>query len=138
MWALHCIYRRHISKGDSFLPDVYYVKVKTCGGYVILIDMGYKKVAFVFVKITLAGLCCLFSPTMAGFAECPVTLRTSYMACHRYAVIAVVEAGGDDIKRNNEALKEGGCGYVSSVGKVTPRRCVYCDAERHVFLAAQV
>jgi hypothetical protein len=32
---LHCVYRRHILKGDSFLPDVYYVKVKTCGGHVI-------------------------------------------------------------------------------------------------------
>jgi hypothetical protein len=57
---------------------------------------------------------------MAGLAECPVTLRTSALACHRYAVIAVVEAGGGDIERNNEAPKEGGCGYVRSVGKVAP------------------
>jgi hypothetical protein len=46
VWDLHCIYRRHISKGYSFLPDVYYIIVKTCGGYVILIDMGIKKSRF--------------------------------------------------------------------------------------------
>jgi hypothetical protein len=66
----------------------------------------------VFDKIALAGLCSLFSPTMARYAEGPVTLRTRYMACHRYAVIAVIEASGGDIERRNEALKEGGCGLV--------------------------
>jgi hypothetical protein len=81
---------------------------------------GYKKVAFVFGKIMLAGLCILFLPAMAGFAECPVTLQTGYMACHRHAVIAVVDAGDGDIERINEALKEGGCGCISSVGKVAP------------------
>jgi hypothetical protein len=81
---------------------------------------GYKKVAPVFGKITLAGLCNLFSPSMAGFAEYPLTIQTSYMACHSYAVMAVVEADGGDIERSNEALKEGGRGCVSSVGKVAP------------------
>jgi hypothetical protein len=60
---------------------------------------GYKQVAFVFGKITLAGLCSLLSPTVAGFAECAVTLLTSCMACHRSAVRAVAEAGGGDIER---------------------------------------
>jgi hypothetical protein len=59
VWDLHCIYRRHISK--RFLTDVHYVR--TCGGRVILIDLGIKKVAFVLGKITLAGLCSMFSPT---------------------------------------------------------------------------
>jgi len=68
VWDLHCIYCKHISKDDCFLPGVCYVKVKTCMEHVILIDMGIKKL-FLFGKITLAGLCSLFSPTMAGFTN---------------------------------------------------------------------
>ena len=57
--------------------------LKRVGGTCNFDRRGYKKVAFVLGKITLAGLCSMFSPSMAGFAEFPVTLRTSYMACHR-------------------------------------------------------
>ena len=38
VWDLHCIYRRHV----CFLPDVCYVKVKTCVGHVILIVLKKK------------------------------------------------------------------------------------------------
>jgi len=38
-----------------------------------------------------------------------------------FTVIAVVEAGGGDFERLNEALKEGGRSCVSSVGKVAPQ-----------------
>ena len=58
---------------------------------------------------------------MAGFPECPVTFRTSCMVCHRYAVIAEVEADGGYIERINGILKEGGRSCVSSVGKVAAR-----------------
>jgi len=50
VWDLHCIWRRHVPKGDSFLPDVHYVKVKTCVGHVILKDMGIKKLRFCLVR----------------------------------------------------------------------------------------
>jgi len=42
------------------------------------------------------------------------------MAFHCYDVIPVIETGGGDIERIDEALKEGGRGCVSSVGKVAP------------------
>ena len=67
-----------------------------------------------------------------------MTFRKNYMTCHRYAVIAVVEAGGGDIEWMNEALQEGSRGCVHSVGKVAPPSCVYFDAEHHAFFAVQV
>lgn len=60
------------------------------------------------------------------------------MVCHRYAVIAEVEADGGYIERINGILKEGGRSCVSSVGKVAARWCVYYDAERQVSFSAQV
>jgi len=74
---------------------------------------------------------------MAGFAECPVLLRTSYMACHRYAVIAEVEPGGGDIEQINKALKEGSRVCVRSVAKVAAPSSIYYDAERHAVFALQ-
>ena len=110
VWDLHCIWRRHVSKVDRFLPDVYYVKVTTCVGHVILIDMGIKKsCVFCLVRSRWRAL------RMASDVPNEFAWRVIF------TVIAVVEAGGGDFERLNEALKEGGRSCVSSVGKVAPQ-----------------
>jgi hypothetical protein len=75
----------------------------------------------------LAGLCGLFSSTLARFAECAVTLLTGCMACHRSTVRVLAEAGGGDIERRNEELKETGLGSVGAAGMVAPLLRSYND-----------
>jgi hypothetical protein len=64
------------------------------------------------------------------------------MACHRSAVWVLAEAGGGDVERRNEELKESGLGCVGAAAMVAPLLRGYNDVERRVlslvFLAVQV